>query len=491
MGAPKKQLFPLLLILSLSVLFIYTSYTHSSLSTTTKYPQITLPFTTTPTPTTPNFTLIIKVLTFNRLSSLTRCLHSLSSANYLSDTVHLHIYIDHIPINNLNDTQIEIIDFVDGFDWNFGNKFVHYRTGNVGLQAQWLEAWWPSNDHEFAFVVEDDLEVSPLFYKFLKALIVSYYFNQDNFSPFVYGASLQRPRFVPGKHGNKINLDADTRLFLYQLVGTWGQLLFPKPWKEFRLWYDKNKAMGTKPIIDGMVTTGWYKKLGEKIWTPWFIKFIHSRGYYNFYTNYQHERALSVSHRDAGVNYGKTADRFFENTGTYRSVKYHNHDERFLKESLVKAYMVRKCLDLGYNSFIVDANILFIDDYLVFPSQDPAHDFVASKSLDLLFVRNSPSAKKIWTDDFLNMAVQKSKFVPTVMKLLEQSSAKMGWFDEISLGINIYTTPANQSSLADGKKIVYWSSDMGLDLIQNRLNHLNLWAVDGDLSCKAVVCHQS
>jgi hypothetical protein len=49
--------------------------------------------------------------------------------------------------------------------------------------------------------------------------------------------------------------------------------------------------------------------MGERIWTPWFIKFIQSHGYFNIYANFLHERALSVSHshRDAGVNYGKTA----------------------------------------------------------------------------------------------------------------------------------------------------------------------------------------
>lgn len=56
-----------------------------------------------------------------------------------------------------------------------------------------------------------------------------------------------------GKHGNKIDLDSGTHLFLYQLVGTWGQLLFPKPWKEFRLWYDEHKTKGIKPFLDGMV----------------------------------------------------------------------------------------------------------------------------------------------------------------------------------------------------------------------------------------------
>ena len=53
-------------------------------------------------------------------------------------------------------------------------------------------------------------------------------------------------------------------------------------------------------------TTGWYRKMGERIWTPWFIKFIHSRGYFNIYTNFLKERALSISHRDAGVNYGRS-----------------------------------------------------------------------------------------------------------------------------------------------------------------------------------------
>ena len=91
-----------------------------------------------------------------------------------------------------------ILEFVDGFDWKFGEKLVHYRIQNVGLQAQWLEAWWPSSDDEFAFVVEDDLEVSPLYYKFLRSLIVNYYYGDLGFRPYIYGASLQRPRFVPG-----------------------------------------------------------------------------------------------------------------------------------------------------------------------------------------------------------------------------------------------------------------------------------------------------
>ncbi|KAK3159842.1 hypothetical protein QOZ80_1BG0051720 [Eleusine coracana subsp. coracana] len=259
------------------------------------------------------FSLLIKLLAYDRPAALRRCLRSLAAADYEGDRVALHVLLDHRPPNasSAGDTSglapsHEMLAFVNAFPWPHGEKRVHYRAANVGLQAQWIEAWWPGSDNEFAFVVEDDLEVSPLYYSFLKRVVMRYYYDRENYSPYVFGASLQRPRFVAGKHGNKIQLDSETRIFLYQMVGTWGQLLFPKPWKEFRLWYDEHKAKGIKPILQGMKTTGWYKKMGERIWTPWFIKFVHARGYFNIYTNFLKERALSVSHRDAGVNYGRS-----------------------------------------------------------------------------------------------------------------------------------------------------------------------------------------
>ncbi|KAI4382155.1 hypothetical protein MLD38_008153 [Melastoma candidum] len=99
-----------------------------------------------------NFTLIVKVLAYNRLPSLSRCLRSLSAADYLSDIVHLHIYLDHFrlpsdsPSHDLNASN-EILEFVDKFRWRFGEKVVHYRTTNVGLKvSSGLEAWWPNDD---------------------------------------------------------------------------------------------------------------------------------------------------------------------------------------------------------------------------------------------------------------------------------------------------------------------------------------------------------
>ncbi|KAJ4824115.1 hypothetical protein Tsubulata_008861 [Turnera subulata] len=614
-GAPKKHFLPLLLFISLFALFFFSHYHNPSL------PNPNPNFTPTETlisqnPTQP-FTFLIKVLAFNRLDSLSRCLRSLSAAHYGGDTVHLHIYIDHFPPANdssdLLDQKLEdsrrILDFADGFDWPFGGKAVHYRTANAGLQAQWLEAWWPSSDREFAFVVEDDLEVSPLFYKFVKAVILNYYYNATNSSPFIYGVSLQRPRFVPGKHGNKMRLEGEKKLFLYQLVGTWGQILFPKPWKEFRLWYDQHKTKGIRPFLDGMVTNGWYKKMGERIWTPWFIKFVHSRGYFNIYSNFQHERALSVSHRDAGVNYGKTAgpdsqllsensldfnllempslsdlrwydfcfrevfpgrvvrtldelgpvlmsvqrqqtvmlvsvygaletiirnllchferlgirnyifigpqsdllsdlarrghpvidaDQLIHNIRESKSMRFQDSSASIMKDILVKAYVIKKCLDDGYNSWIVDANVLFVSNDMPHELVSSAEHFYAWKGSQVFSVRNSSAVKKLWGDGFLEKVAAKAgqvsspqenkDFVDVVLKVLQKNGARISWVDEASYGMKIGANSFNQTSLEAGKKVIYWSGEMSPDVIQKRLGELNMWIVDGDYSCSAVVC---
>lgn len=446
----------------------------------------------------------------------------------------------------------------------------------MGLQAQWLEAWWPTSDDEFAFVVEDDLELSPLFFKYLRALILNYYYNASNFSPFVYGASLQRPRFVPGKHGNKMLLEKTSGLFLYQLVGTWGQLLFPKPWKEFRLWYDDHRAKGIKPFLDGMISTGWYKKMGERIWSPWFIKFIHSRGYFNIYTKFPDEKSLSVSHRDAGVNYGKTAgpdsqlldenslDFDFPEMKSLSTMKKYD----FCFREVVSGRIVWSLNDLGSIlpsvqkkeavllvslfgvSETVTRNLLchferlniwnyifigpatdflfhlaqgghpvidadgFLEDIKSFKSlriQESnarlikeillkAYVVKKGESLDLFYVKNSPSAHKIWTHDFLHdVAAMGDKialpsdtvnFASVMAKLVGQKGIRFKRIDEKSFGMKIGNQNLNQA-LETNKKVVYWFRELDMNSIQKHLQEMSLWVIDNDSSCRAVVCHNS
>lgn len=623
---PGKASFPLLFLFTFAAILLYSYHYHSSV-------QLLLPENPNRSSTprlNPNllhqrFSFTVKVLTFDRIESLRRCLRSLAAADYGGDRVNIHVFVDHfhsINATNGSDARVNekleesrrILDLVDDLEWLHGEKLVLYRIGNVGLQAQWLEAWWPVSDDDFAFVVEDDLEVSPLYYKYLKALILKYYYDISNYSPLIYGASLQRPRFVAGKHGNKLQVDRETRLFLYQIVGTWGQLLFPKPWKEFRLWYDAHKAMDLKPYLNGMVTTGWYKKMGERIWTPWFIKFIHANGYYNIYTNFLHERALTISHRDAGVNYGKTAgpdsnllteqsldfdiwemqplkklkwydfcfrevllwrfvgnydelasvlgtmqkqkpvmivslyrstnkmvknllchldktnimnvifiggklelirdlaqrghavidpEKLINSIGSYKTAYYEPARTEIMKEILAKSIVVKKSIELGYGSWVIDGNFIPLSNFFS-ELPDPSCNFFVAKSYDMMFVKHSQTSFKIWVDDFISRlasaAASSTKsnlmygnnmhFAYFARKILEDSGiVDVCTFDELMFGVKIGFDTLNKG-LVNNSKMIFWYGNLEKDSMQRRLNDMEMWLIDEDLSCVSVVCHQ-
>ena len=154
------------------------------------------------------FKLHIKVLTYNRIESLERCLNSLENADYGGDEVDLDVYVDHAfdvkrgvwsdKVSQRVGITHSILARLDAIVWSHGQRRLHYRSQNVGIQPQWLEAWWPESVNDFSLVVEDDMELSPLFYRYFRHLVSHYYYNVTNFDPQVYGISFQRQSFVPG-----------------------------------------------------------------------------------------------------------------------------------------------------------------------------------------------------------------------------------------------------------------------------------------------------
>ena len=45
---------------------------------------------------------------------------------------------------------------------------------NHGLRAAWFESWYPKPDDEYCIIIEDDLEVSPFWYTWLKKAWLNY-----------------------------------------------------------------------------------------------------------------------------------------------------------------------------------------------------------------------------------------------------------------------------------------------------------------------------
>jgi hypothetical protein len=57
---------------------------------------------------------------------------------------------------------------------------------NHGLRIAWFDAWYPKPDDEFCIIIEDDIEMSPFWYTWLKKAWAAYRDRED-----IFGITLQ------------------------------------------------------------------------------------------------------------------------------------------------------------------------------------------------------------------------------------------------------------------------------------------------------------
>ena len=345
----------------------------------------------------PHFTLIIKLLSFTRADSLVRLLQSLTAADYGDDRVHLDISIDRlVPPTDASaryntsvyeaqrEAHSRVVDISSRFEWPHGSKRWRIHDTHVGLVGQWLNAWMPAahDDSTFVLILEDDMEVSRVYYHFLKAAICKYYFDPQQFDPHLYGISLQNQRHVVG-HNKKLQqaMVAETKwkraqqvaqlqqqqkeaeeaaqssqphnssstlpssdssalndtlssppisidmadivdmrgklvgstVYRYQLVGTWGLLLFPQHWRSFVQWYrEKTQPPSSSaaavsaftPCVPFLESSVWWARRPAAVWSQWLIRYTFERGWYCLYSHWEDDQqALAINHRERGENY--------------------------------------------------------------------------------------------------------------------------------------------------------------------------------------------
>eukprot|EP00276_Gloeochaete_wittrockiana_P001849 CAMPEP_0184670632 /NCGR_PEP_ID=MMETSP0308-20130426/82982_1 /TAXON_ID=38269 /ORGANISM="Gloeochaete witrockiana, Strain SAG 46.84" /LENGTH=515 /DNA_ID=CAMNT_0027117437 /DNA_START=1 /DNA_END=1544 /DNA_ORIENTATION=+ len=272
------------------------------------------------------FRLHLRVLTMNRVDDLKRLLSSLKKAVYDGDVVDLTISIDKARTKTpeemaaskkKEDPQWEekLNGLLDAFTWQHGTLNIVRHTENQGLVKQWIFGWKPQTLGDVLLVVEDDIEVSRFFYKWLKAGVEHFYMNASNYDPRVFGLALQNQHAVLGEtiHQRYASfkipdrLPANTTAYLFQLLSTWGSAWFPLPWLQFEAWYADHKDMGaTMPCVPTLVTNNWYCKKGpQSLWSIWHVRFAFERGLYNIYSVFPTNSSLSLvtNYKSAGVNF--------------------------------------------------------------------------------------------------------------------------------------------------------------------------------------------
>ena len=109
----------------------------------------------------------ISVITNDRPSSLNRLLQSLSSSRYFGDKVNIRINIE-------QDADYDTLELIDRWSWEHGSIFLNRRVIHAGLLPAVVESWYPHTNNSYGLILEDDVEVSPLFYGWLKMNLLRY-----------------------------------------------------------------------------------------------------------------------------------------------------------------------------------------------------------------------------------------------------------------------------------------------------------------------------
>ena len=109
----------------------------------------------------------VSIITNNRSQSLARLLGSLERARYFGDSLDLRL--------NMEDSaDLDTKRLADSLVWKHGSVFVHHRITHGGLLTAVVESWYPRSNDSYGLLLEDDVEVSPLFYAWIKLALLRY-----------------------------------------------------------------------------------------------------------------------------------------------------------------------------------------------------------------------------------------------------------------------------------------------------------------------------
>jgi len=253
-----------------------------------------------------DFKLTVIILTMDRPNSLRRLMESIYNTDFENDSDFFDVEI-HID-KSLGLHYQECIDIAKNFtmpEGRVGKVTPKIFEENHGLRQAWFGAWYPKPDDEFCIIIEDDLEVSPFWYTWLKKSWLKYQDRED-----IAGIALQR-QFLMYKKNEEENENLEIfnnfEPFLYKLVGTWAYSPHPKHWREFLDWFNSIDEYNFDPYVPGMLTSDWlhiHNSMGKRhmTWEQWHVYWCEHHNQYTLYLNLPNSYALVSNWREAGVH---------------------------------------------------------------------------------------------------------------------------------------------------------------------------------------------
>ncbi|KAF8449233.1 hypothetical protein L210DRAFT_3388646 [Boletus edulis BED1] len=243
--------------------------------------------------------ITLSVITNNRPHSLRRLLESIQRTLFYGDKVNIRVNMDQTA-------DPETLDIVYDLEWPHGDIFLHHRVIHGGLLPAVVESWYPHCDDSYGLLLEDDIELSPLAYAWIKMTLLRY----NPSSSKLFGISLYQQKVIELRPTGRQPFNARTLFrtasladpstpYLSQIPCSWGSLYFPSPWREFHDYLSLRLSQSTLPI-DSSIVPGVRSNKWSKSWKKYFIELVYLRGYVMLYPNYDDFVSLSTNHLEVG-----------------------------------------------------------------------------------------------------------------------------------------------------------------------------------------------
>ncbi len=218
----------------------------------------------------------IIVLAYDRHKSLEKCLSHLQNLTLDGATAQVEIWLDRAKDGSVNNLTLEV---ARQFEWKLGVSRVNVQHEHVGVVGQWIYTWRPKKyTNEIALILEDDTDVSPFVYRWLKAVRNHFAWRSD-----ISGYSLQDYELAIDYENNHyiyLNIPKDIPVYLWRRHTNWGFSPHPEQWCNFQDWYHKVKQNTSfQPYVpqDKLLTESWItnirKDLLGRIWSYWFVHY--------------------------------------------------------------------------------------------------------------------------------------------------------------------------------------------------------------------------
>lgn len=138
-----------------------------------------------------------------------------------------------ISIDKSDTDTVEL--FADEFQWPFGKKIVKKHKENLGLRKHILSQGEAFDNYDALIILEDDIIVSPAFYKYAQQTIAKYYDNEDIAGISLYSFPLNPYTYLPFEPYKDEN-----DVYFMNTAQSWGQIWLKEQWQDFYRWYLNN-----------------------------------------------------------------------------------------------------------------------------------------------------------------------------------------------------------------------------------------------------------